>query len=178
VIEAFDRLSGRLNTEEEKKEEAARKAYEKMMGLANATGAVADVFITFNKEIYNGKSANQAASESIHKMSDAVKVATAAFLMFAPGGIIIKGVVAALALLTSKLIESGALVSDQAEEVYKAYQQMAKTGATGAGVPVGGTTGQVLAKINATDYNTQWTTASGGSAGDSDQTILPSQIFG
>ena len=33
VIEAFDRLSGRLSTEEEKREEAARKAYEKMMGL-------------------------------------------------------------------------------------------------------------------------------------------------
>lgn len=30
------------------------------------------------------------------------------------------------------------------------------TGATGAGVPVGGTTGQGLTKINATDFNTQW----------------------
>ena len=34
------------------------------------------------------------------------------------------------------------------------------TGATGPGVPTGGTTGQVLSKINATDYNTQWTTPS------------------
>ncbi len=30
------------------------------------------------------------------------------------------------------------------------------TGATGAGVPVGGTDGQILAKIDAVDYNTQW----------------------
>jgi hypothetical protein len=104
-----------------------------MMGLANVTGAVADVFVTFNKEIYNGKSANQAASASIHKMSDAVKVATAGLMLFMPGGILIKGVVAALGLLASKLIDAGAAVSDQAEEVYKAYQQMAKTGATGAG---------------------------------------------
>ena len=29
-------------------------------------------------------------------------------------------------------------------------------GAQGPGVPVGGTTGQILAKINSTDYNTQW----------------------
>lgn len=29
-------------------------------------------------------------------------------------------------------------------------------GAAGQGVPVGGTTGQALTKINATDYNTQW----------------------
>lgn len=37
------------------------------------------------------------------------------------------------------------------------------TGAAGVGVPVGGTTGQILAKIDATNYNTQWITpASGG----------------
>lgn len=38
------------------------------------------------------------------------------------------------------------------------------TGANGQGVPTGGTTGQVLSKINATDFNTQWTTPSGGGA--------------
>lgn len=35
-------------------------------------------------------------------------------------------------------------------------------GADGVGVPAGGTAGQVLAKINATDYNTEWVTPSGG----------------
>ena len=38
-------------------------------------------------------------------------------------------------------------------------------GANGQGVPTGGTTGQVLAKVNGTDYNTQWVTPNaGGSA--------------
>lgn len=36
------------------------------------------------------------------------------------------------------------------------------TGAAGQGVPTGGTTGQVLSKINSTNYNTQWVTVSGG----------------
>lgn len=36
-------------------------------------------------------------------------------------------------------------------------------GSPGVGVPTGGTTGQVLSKIDATDYNTQWTAAGGGS---------------
>jgi hypothetical protein len=36
------------------------------------------------------------------------------------------------------------------------------TGATGPGVPIGGTAGQVLRKIDATDYNTEWATPSGG----------------
>lgn len=35
-------------------------------------------------------------------------------------------------------------------------------GTDGQGVPVGGTAGQVLAKIDATDYNTEWVTPSGG----------------
>jgi len=38
-------------------------------------------------------------------------------------------------------------------------------GADGVGVPVGGTTGQVLAKIDGTDYNTEWVDQSGGGAG-------------
>lgn len=36
--------------------------------------------------------------------------------------------------------------------------QTGATGATGPGVPIGGTDGQVLAKIDATNYNTQWVT--------------------
>jgi hypothetical protein len=35
-------------------------------------------------------------------------------------------------------------------------------GTNGVGVPVGGTAGQVLSKINATDYNTQWITPNAG----------------
>ena len=31
-------------------------------------------------------------------------------------------------------------------------------------LPAGGTAGQVLSKINSTDFNTQWTTPAGGSA--------------
>ncbi|NJL59355.1 MAG: hypothetical protein HC887_06635, partial [Desulfobacteraceae bacterium] len=34
-------------------------------------------------------------------------------------------------------------------------------GANGAGVPIGGTAGQVLSKIDGADYNTQWTTVGG-----------------
>lgn len=41
------------------------------------------------------------------------------------------------------------------------------TGAAGPGVPTGGTTDQVLSKINGTDYNTHWVTpAGGGGPGD------------
>jgi hypothetical protein len=39
------------------------------------------------------------------------------------------------------------------------------TGAVGAGFPSGGTTGQVLAKIDATNYNTQWISGVGNIIG-------------
>lgn len=46
------------------------------------------------------------------------------------------------------------------------------TGADGVGVPVGGTAGQILAKVDATDYNTKWIDAptGGGSAEYPDMT--------
>lgn len=39
------------------------------------------------------------------------------------------------------------------------------TGTAGNGIPTGGTTGQVLSKIDGTDYNTQWVTGGGGGGG-------------
>ena len=38
------------------------------------------------------------------------------------------------------------------------------TGPAGPGVPAGGTAGQVLTKVDGSDYNTKWTTPSGGGA--------------
>ena len=42
-------------------------------------------------------------------------------------------------------------------------------GANGQGVPTGGTAGQVLAKVDGTDFNAAWTTPAGGGAGASTQ---------
>lgn len=39
------------------------------------------------------------------------------------------------------------------------------TGASGVGVPAGGGTGQVLAKVSATDHDTEWVTPSAGGGG-------------
>jgi hypothetical protein len=47
-------------------------------------------------------------------------------------------------------------------------------GAAGVGVPAGGTTGQVLAKIDGTNYNTQWSSAAGYSEPTLGSTPIPS----
>lgn len=46
-----------------------------------------------------------------------------------------------------------------------------QTGATGPGVPQGGTAGQILSKIDGTDYNTQWIDAPSGDLGEPDLTL-------
>lgn len=47
-------------------------------------------------------------------------------------------------------------VKDEAGTVTPLKGDKGDTGATGAGVPIGGTTGQVLVKVSATDYDTTW----------------------
>ena len=46
------------------------------------------------------------------------------------------------------------------------------TGPAGQGVPTGGTAGQVLAKIDSTNYNTQWVDQTGGGGGVTDHGAL------
>lgn len=50
-------------------------------------------------------------------------------------------------------------------------------GPAGQGVPVGGTAGQVLTKIDGTNYNTQWATPSGGGGGSSGPSVYVIKII-
>lgn len=50
-------------------------------------------------------------------------------------------------------------------------QEYDTTALSGQGVPTGGTTGQVLAKIDGTDYNTEWVDQSSGGGGSSYQVL-------
>lgn len=43
----------------------------------------------------------------------------------------------------------------------------ASQGPAGVGVPSGGTAGQVLSKVDSSDYNTHWVAAGGGGTGNS-----------
>ena len=52
------------------------------------------------------------------------------------------------------------------------------SGTSGQGVPAGGSTDQVLAKINGTDYNTQWVDAASGGGGASYNPVVRYQVTG
>lgn len=129
LAEAFMTL-----TETTGKQTEAGKLFNARMDQASkATGALADAFITYNKEIYKGTSALKASAAATDKMAEAAIAAGAGLAILMPGGPLMKAVVAGLGLLTAKLIGLGKEVQLQTDDIYKAFQQLAKTGATGAG---------------------------------------------
>ena len=125
--------SKNLAREENESTKATQRFKAKMDAASGAAGAVADAFITYNKEVYKGASASQAAAASIDKMGEAAKYAGAFLAILVPGGPMVKAFVAGLGLLTGELMKAGKEVAIQTDQIYKAYQDMAKAGATGAG---------------------------------------------
>ena len=112
---------------------AAAEFTAKMDMASAAAGALAAAFVNYNKEVYKSGNANKAAAASIDAMGDAAKYAGAFLALLVPGGPLVKGLVAGLGLLTSELVKSGKLIAEQTDEIYKAYQDMARAGAAGAG---------------------------------------------
>jgi hypothetical protein len=126
-------IAKQLAAEEKAAADAAARFKAKMDTATGAAGALADSFVTYNKEIYKGSSANQAAAASIEKMGEAAKYAGAFLAILVPGGPIVKAFVAGLGLAAAKASELGAELARQTDSVYKSYQDLAKAGATGAG---------------------------------------------
>ena len=112
---------------------AAAEFTAKMDMATAAAGALAGAFVNYNKEVYKSGNANKAAAASIESMGEAAKYAGAFLALLVPGGPLVKAAVAGLGLLASTLIKSSKLIAEQTDEIYKAYQDMAKAGAAGAG---------------------------------------------
>ena len=125
--------SKNLAREEKAASEASARFKAKMDAASGAVGAVADAFVTYNKEVYKGSSASQAAAASMEKMGEAAKYAGAFLAILVPGGPLVKALVASLGLIAAKAAEAGAELARQTDTVYKSYQELAKAGATGAG---------------------------------------------
>ena len=126
-------VTKKLADEEKAATEAAARFKAKMDTATGAAGSLVDAFVTYNKEVYKGSSANEAAAASMHKMGEAAKYAGAFLAILVPGGPIVKALVASLGLLAAKAAEAGAELALQTDAVYKSYQDLAKAGATGKG---------------------------------------------
>ena len=115
------------------KQDATQRLFNARMDQATkAVGASADAFITYNKEIYKGASVAKASVAANEKMAEAAVAAAAGLALLTPGGPVVKALIAGIGLLTAKLIGLGNEAKLQTEEIYKAFQQLSKVGATGA----------------------------------------------
>jgi hypothetical protein len=75
---------------------------------------------------------------------------------------------------TGNPVTGGGLLGSTVNRVYVNLMDFGATAA--ASVPAGGTAGQVLTKVNGTDYNAVWANPSGGSVAWADITGKPSQF--
>jgi lysozyme len=132
-LAGFSAETRKLTAAEKSAADEAAKFQAKLGTAGAAAAAAGKAFVSYTKAIYDGETANKAASQSMTDMAEAAKYAGAFLALLVPGGPLVKGLVAGLGLLTSKLIESGKLVAEQADSIYKSYRELAKAGATGAG---------------------------------------------
>lgn len=140
LVERINRelaLYGQLTARTAQDLHAARTAIAdfnaKVSAAGGAVSALTGAFVTYNKEIYNGASANQAAAASMDKLAEAAKFAGVFLGLLVPGGPVVKAVVAGLGLLAASAIEASKTIAEYTHDVTKAYQDMARAGAAGAG---------------------------------------------
>ena len=95
--------------------------------LASATGAYA-------RAVYQGNTTATAANAALEQFQQSVNLAAAALVVLTPGGPIVKGLVAAAAYLTTKIMGAGAealkVSNDMAAGQFKLFQDISKSGAT------------------------------------------------
>ena len=95
--------------------------------LASATGAYA-------RAVYQGNTTATAANAALEQFQQSVNLAAAALVVLTPGGPIVKGLVAAAAYLTTKIMGAGAealkVSNEMAAGQFKLFQDISKSGAT------------------------------------------------
>jgi len=130
--EALANATSTLDKKTAEERAAAEKYDARMKKLGDVISASADAFVTFNKEAYKGSSVSKGSAAATEKLGDAAQAAAVGLALLMPGGVVIKGILAGIALLTKKLFDLSAEIDNQTGEIYKAYQEMAQVGASGA----------------------------------------------
>jgi len=103
----------------------------KMNTATSAMGSLADAFVSYNKVLYEGGSANKANAAALGELGKSAKYAGAFLALLVPGGPLVKGLIAGIGLLAGKFLEAGKIVAEQTDEIYKGFQGLAKAGAAG-----------------------------------------------
>ena len=106
---------------------------DKVKNAGGALGSLADAFVSYNKVLYEGGSANKANAAALGELGKSAKYAGAFLALLVPGGPLVKGLIAGIGLLAGKFLEAGKIVAEQTDEIYKGFQGLAQAGAAGKG---------------------------------------------
>lgn len=96
---------------------------------AEAVGALAGAGMAAGKAMLEGKKGAAAFNSSLDQLSTAATAAGAALALMIPGGIIIKGVIAAFTAVTTATIKYAQAANEMADKLYTGYSGLAKAGA-------------------------------------------------
>jgi hypothetical protein len=97
-----------------------------------ALGAVASAGINAGKSMLEGKKGAAALNSSLDDLAKAATIAGTALTLLMPGGLLIKGVVAAFTAVTAATIGSVKAANEMADKLYKGYSGLAKSGGAAA----------------------------------------------
>jgi hypothetical protein len=91
--------------------------------------AAAGAGIEMAKAMHEGAQGNQAFNSSLDKMKEGVESTGALLATLIPGGPIIKALVAAVTMATSKLIDLQKVAGKMSDDLFKGFQGLSKSGA-------------------------------------------------
>jgi hypothetical protein len=91
--------------------------------------AAAGAGIEMAKAMHDGAQGNQAFNSSLDKMKEGVESTGALLATLIPGGPIIKAMVAAVTMATSKLIDLQKVAGKMSDDLFKGFQGLSKSGA-------------------------------------------------
>ena len=91
--------------------------------------AAAGAGIEMAKAMHDGAQGNQAFNSSLDKMKEGVEATGALLTTLIPGGPIIKALVAAVTMATSKLIDMQKVAGKMSDDLFKGFQGISKSGA-------------------------------------------------
>jgi hypothetical protein len=105
----------------------AKAAGEALKGLGKSIAS-------YNDAMIRGERGAKVAANSMGELADGIQTALNVLAMFAPGGLIVKGLLVGTGMLVKGISEYGKAASQQADALFRAYKDLSKISAAGAGL--------------------------------------------
>jgi len=96
---------------------------------AGAMGKLAGSVFDAAKAMYEGQKGARAFNSSLDSMTQVVQMAGTALAILLPGGPLVKGLVAGLMFMATKLIGTAKAAGEMSDALYKGYQGISRSGA-------------------------------------------------